>query len=47
MLTKAELLEKLTLELETRGVEDADEVADAVAEQLDEEGAFEITAEDE
>jgi hypothetical protein len=40
MLTKAKLFDALTQELENRGVDDAEEVADSVVETLDEEGAF-------
>jgi hypothetical protein len=42
MLTKSELRLKLTEELESRNVPDADEIADTVVETLDEDGAFEI-----
>lgn len=41
MLSKAELLETLSRILEDRGVDDADEVAADVVENLDEMGAFE------
>jgi nucleoid DNA-binding protein len=40
MLTKADLIDALTQELESRDVEDAEEIADSVVEVLDEQGAF-------
>ena len=42
MITKAELRELLTEELEARDLDDADEIADSIVETLDENGAFEI-----
>lgn len=40
MVSKSELRDRLTAELESRNVEDADEIADSVVETLDEDGAF-------
>lgn len=46
MLNKSDLRDRLTEALEDRDIEDADEIADWVVETLDEEGAFEVDADD-
>lgn len=47
MMTKAEMREFLEEELNDMDVPDADEIADALVERMDENGAFESNEEDE
>jgi hypothetical protein len=46
MLTKNQLFQFLFRELESEGVDDAEELADRIAERADEEGLFEVEEED-
>lgn len=47
MMTKAEMREFLEAELADMDVDDADEIADALVDRMDENGAFESDEEDE
>lgn len=47
MLTKNQMREILTAELEDLDVDDADEVADTLVDRLEDAGAFEVAGDDE